>query len=55
MQCGTARGDRISTQAGLKAPSVATVMDGLEAAPIWEMGGKPVPAEAVDDDQVVCP
>ena len=54
MQSGTPRGDRISTEAGLQAPSVATLMDGPEAAPVWEMGGKPVPAEAVQDDHVVC-
>ena len=30
-------------------------MDGPEAAPVWEMGGKPVPAEAVQDDHGVCP
>ena len=53
MQCGTPRGDLISTQAGLQAPSVATVMDGLEAAPVWETGGKLVLAEAVQDDHVV--
>ena len=53
MQCGTPRGDRISTEASLQAPSVATVMDGLEAVPVWEMGGKPVPAEAVQGDHVV--
>ena len=53
MQCGTPRGDHISTEVGLRAPSVATVMDGLEAAPVWEMGGKPMPAEAVQDDHVV--
>ena len=53
MQCGTPRGDHISTEAGLQAPSVATVMDGPEAAPVWEMGGKPVPAEAIQDDHVV--
>ena len=35
--------------------SFATVMDGREAAPVWEMGGKPVPAEAVQDDHTVCP
>ena len=53
MQCGTPRGDHISTEAGLQAPSVATAMDGPEAAPVREMGGKPVPAEAVQDDHVV--
>ena len=53
MQCNTPRGDVISTEAGLQAPSVATVMDGLEAALVWEMGGKPVLAEAVQDDHVV--
>ena len=53
MQCGTPRGDRISTEAGLQAPSVATVMDGPEAASVWEMGGKPAPAEVVQDDHVV--
>ena len=55
MLCGTPRGDLISTEAGLQALSFATVMDGPEAAPVWEMGGKPVPAEAVRDDHVVCP
>ena len=54
MQCGTPRGDLISIQAGLQAPSVATVMDVPEAVPVWEMGGKPVPAEVVHDDRVVC-
>ena len=53
MQCGTPRGDHISTEAGLQAPSVSTVMDGTEAAPVWEMGGKPVPAEGVQDDHSV--
>ena len=53
MQRGTPRGDPISSEAGLQAPSVATVMDGPEAAPVWEMGGKPVPAEAVQDDHVM--
>ena len=53
MQCGTPRGDRISTQASLQAPSVASVMDGPEAAPVWPMGGKPVPAEVVQDDHGV--
>ena len=53
MQCGTPRGDPISTEAGPHAPSVATVLDGPEAAPVWEMGGKPVPAAAVQDDHVV--
>ena len=28
-------------------------MDGPEAAPVREMGGKPVPAEAVQDDHVM--
>ena len=28
-------------------------MDGPEAAPIREMGGKPVPAETVQDDHVI--
>ena len=49
----TKRGSHLHI-AGLQALSVATVMDGPEAAPIWEMGGKPVPAEAVQDDHVVC-
>ena len=53
MQGGTPRGDHISTEASLQAPSVATVMDGPKAAPVWEMGGKPVPAQAVQDDHVV--
>ena len=53
MQCGTPRGDHISTQTGLQAPSIAAVMDGPEAAPIREMGGKPVPAEFVQDDHVI--
>ena len=53
MLCGTPTGDRISTEAGLQAPSVPTVMDGPKAAPVWEMGGKPVPAEVVQDDHVV--
>ena len=47
MQCGTPRGDLISTEASLQAPSFATVMDGPEAAPVSEMGGKPVPAKTV--------
>ena len=49
MKCGTPRGDLISTEASLQAPSFAPVMDGPEAAPVWEMGGKPVPAETVQD------
>ena len=53
MQCGTPRGDHISTEAGLRAPSIATVMDGSEAASVREMGGKPVPAETVQDDHVM--
>ena len=53
MQCGTPRGDRISTEAGLQASSVATVIDGPEAAPFCEMGSKPMPAEVVQDDHVV--
>ena len=53
MQCGTPRGDHISTKAGLQAPSVATVMDGLEAATVREMGDMPVPAETVQDDHVM--
>ena len=28
-------------------------MDGLEAAVIQEMGGKPVPAETVQDDHII--
>ena len=55
MKCGTPRGDLISTEAGLQAPSFATVMDGPKAAPIREMGGKPVLAEPVQDEHVVYP
>ena len=54
MQCGTPRGDLIATEAGLKAPSIATVMDGPKAMPVWETGRKPVLAEAAHDDHVVC-
>ena len=53
MQGGAPRGDHISTEVGLQAPSVATVMDGPEAASVREMGGKPVPAETVQDDHVM--
>ena len=53
MKCGTPRGDLISTKASLQAPSFATAMDGLEAAPVREMGGKPVPAHTVQDDHVM--
>ena len=53
MQGGTPRGDHISTEAGLQAPSVATVMDGPEAVSLREMGGRPVPAETVQDDHVM--
>ena len=38
MQGGTPRGDHISTEASLQAPSVATVMDGPEAASVREKG-----------------
>ena len=55
MKCGTPRGDLISTEASLQAPSFATVMDGPEVALIREMGGKPVPAETVHDEYVVYP
>ena len=40
-------------EASLQAPSIATVMDGPEAASIQEVGGKPVPAETVQDDHVI--
>ena len=53
MQCGTPRGDHFSTEAGLQAPSIATGMDGPEAAPVREKGGMPVPAETVEDDYVM--
>ena len=53
MQGGTPRGDHISTEAGRQAPSVATVMDGPEAASVREKGGKPVPAETVQDDHIM--
>ena len=53
MQGGKTRGDQISTEAGLRAPSLATVMDGPEAAPVREMGDRPVPAESVQDDHVM--
>ena len=53
MQGGTPRGDHISTEASLQAPSVATVMDGPEAALVREKGGKPVPAETVQDDHIM--
>ena len=55
MKCGTPRGDLISTEASLQAPSFATVMDGPEAAPVRERGGKPVPAKTVQDDHVMYP
>ena len=55
MKYGTPRGDLISTEVSHQAPSFATVMDGPEAAPVREMGGKPVPAETVPDDHVVYP
>ena len=38
MKCGTPRGDLISTEASLQAPSFTTVMDGPEAAPVRERG-----------------
>ena len=53
MQGGTPRGDHISTEASLQAPSVATVMDGPEAAAIREKGGEPVPAETVQDHDIM--
>ena len=53
MQGGTPRGDLISTEAGLQAPSVANVMDGPKTAPVSEKGVKPVPAKDVQDDDVV--
>ena len=53
MQGGTPRGDHISTEASLQAPSVATVMDGPKAASVREKGGKPVPAETVQDDHIM--
>ena len=55
MKCGTPRGDLISTEASLKASSFATIMDGPKAAPVREMGGKPVPAETVHDDHAMYP
>ena len=53
MQGGTPRGDHISTEAGLQAPSAATVMDGPEAASVRKMGGKPVPAKTVQDGHIM--
>ena len=55
MKCGRPRGDLISIEANLQAPSFATVMDGLEVASVREKGGKPVPAKTVQDDHVMYP
>ena len=55
MKCGTPRRDLISTEASIQASYFATVMDGPEAAPVREMGGKPVPAKTIQDDHVMYP
>ena len=52
-QRGTRRRDLISTEAGLQAPSVATIVHGPEAALVLEEGGEPALAETVQDDDVL--